>query len=138
MIKTTMVHQQETGVLRNANTVARNRRGFLKVAAATGVGACVSRQATAAEPVTLKMITSWPKASPGPGQTADRLAERIETLSSGRIKLKVYAAGELVSALEVFDAVQSGAADLGHSAVWHEWGQAVYGWQHRHGHGRVV
>lgn len=103
----------------NGVAIANNsdRRGFLKAAAATGIVACASRPATAADPVTLKMITSWPKSSPGPGQTADRLADRIQTLSSGRIKVKVFAAGELVSALEVFDAVQSGAADIGHSAA---------------------
>lgn len=100
-----------------------SRRRFLQSGSAgvlggvAGATTMMATAATAAEPIQLKMATSWPKASPGPGQTADRLAQRIEVLSGGRIKVKLFAAGELVSPLEVFDAVQSGAADLGHSAA---------------------
>lgn len=64
-----------------------------------------------------KMVTSWPKNSPGPGLTAERLAGRITAMSSGRLSVKVYGAGELVPALEVFDAVSRGTAELGHTAA---------------------
>ncbi|NJN46793.1 MAG: TRAP transporter substrate-binding protein [Candidatus Competibacteraceae bacterium] len=63
-----------------------------------------------------KLVTSWPKNSPGPGLTAERLAQRINTMSGGRLLVKVYGAGELVPALEVFDAVSRGTAELGHTA----------------------
>jgi len=62
------------------------------------------------------MVTSWPKNSPGPGVTADRLAKRITAASDGRLQVRLYAAGELVPALEVFDAVASGTADMAHTA----------------------
>lgn len=105
----------------SAQPSSQSRRRFIQsgsvVGGALGIGALAATRATASEPMTLKMATSWPKGSPGPGQTADRLAERIEVLSGGRIKIKLFAAGELVSPLEVFDAVQSGAADLGHTAA---------------------
>ncbi|SME88264.1 TRAP-type mannitol/chloroaromatic compound transport system, substrate-binding protein [Tistlia consotensis] len=63
-----------------------------------------------------KMVTSWPVDAPGPGTTAARLARRITEGSGGRLTVKVFGAGELVPAFEVFDAVSSGTAELGHTA----------------------
>jgi TRAP-type mannitol/chloroaromatic compound transport system substrate-binding protein len=63
-----------------------------------------------------RMITSWPKRLPGPGMSAERVAERIGTLSGGRLEISVAAAGEVVPALEVLDAVGSGVAEMGHTA----------------------
>ncbi len=53
---------------------------------------------------------------PGPGMNAQRLADRIAGMSGGRLAIQLYAAGELVPALQVFDAVDAGAAEMGHSA----------------------
>ncbi|MEE8244571.1 MAG: ABC transporter substrate-binding protein, partial [Pseudomonadales bacterium] len=61
-----------------------------------------------------KMITTWPKNLPGPGTGAERLAELLRTMSNGRLDIKVYGAGELVGAFEVFDAVAEGSAEMGH------------------------
>ncbi len=72
--------------------------------------------ALAAERIDLRMTTSWIKNSPGTGATAARLARRIESLSDHKVKIKLFSAGELVSAFEVLDAVGGSAADLGHSA----------------------
>ncbi|VXD04789.1 conserved exported hypothetical protein [Pseudomonas sp. 8Z] len=66
-----------------------------------------------------KMVTTWPKNAPGTGTAAERLAERINAMSAGRLTVKVYAAGELVPALEVFDAVSRGTAELGHGAPYY-------------------
>ena len=63
-----------------------------------------------------RMVTSWPKRLPGPGMSAERVAERIRTLSGGRIDITVYAAGEVVPAFEVLGAVGGGVADIGHTA----------------------
>ncbi|WP_322981944.1 TRAP transporter substrate-binding protein [Pseudomonas sp. C11] len=66
-----------------------------------------------------KMVTTWPKNAPGTGTAAERLAERINAMSAGRLTVKVYAAGELVPALEVFDAVSRGTAELGHGTPYY-------------------
>src|ERR1700741_2202272 len=50
-----------------------------------------------------RMVTSWPRRLPGPGMSAERVAERIGTLSGGRIQITVHAAGEIVPALETLD-----------------------------------
>jgi TRAP-type mannitol/chloroaromatic compound transport system substrate-binding protein len=72
----------------------------------------------------LKMVTSWPKNFPGTGTGAARLAKRIEELSDGQISIKVYAAGELVGALECFDAVSQGKADMYHAAEYYWQGKS--------------
>ena len=63
-----------------------------------------------------RMVTSWPKRLPGPGISAERIAERIRALSGGKLDIAVYAAGEVVPAFEVLDAVGNGVADIGHTA----------------------
>jgi len=81
-----------------------------------------STEQTAAAPVQTfewKMVTAWPKNYPGLGTAANRLAERVATMSSGRLTIKVYAGGELVPPLEVFDAVSRGTAELGHGAAYY-------------------
>ena len=45
-------------------------------------------------------------------------------MSAGRIRIQVYAAGELVPALEVFDTVSRGAAEIGHGAAYYWRGQS--------------
>jgi TRAP-type mannitol/chloroaromatic compound transport system substrate-binding protein len=66
-----------------------------------------------------RMVTSWPKRLPGPGMSAERLAERIGALSGGRLDIVVSAAGEVVPAFGVLDAVGSGVAEMGHSAAFY-------------------
>lgn len=63
-----------------------------------------------------RMVTSWPKRLPGPGMSAERVAERIAALSGGRMQITVHAAGELVPALETLDAVGAGVAEMAHTA----------------------
>jgi len=63
-----------------------------------------------------RMVTSWPKRLPGPGMSAERVAERIAALSGGRLQITVSAAGEVVPAFEVLDAVGGGVAEIGHTA----------------------
>jgi TRAP-type mannitol/chloroaromatic compound transport system substrate-binding protein len=71
-----------------------------------------------------KMITTWPKNFPGLGTGANKLAQYINELTDGAIEVKVFGAGEIVPALEVFDAVQRGTAEIGHGAA--------YYWQGKH------
>ena len=66
-----------------------------------------------------RMVTSWPKRLPGPGMSAERIAERIAALSGGRLQISVSAAGEVVPAFEVLDAVGGGVAEIGHTAAFY-------------------
>ncbi len=66
-----------------------------------------------------KMVTTWPKNFPGLGAGAEKIAKWISSMSGGRLKIKLYAAGELVPAFEVFDSVSRGVADMGHGAAYY-------------------
>jgi TRAP-type mannitol/chloroaromatic compound transport system substrate-binding protein len=92
------------------------RRKFLGTAAA---GALAAPSIARAETLKWKMVTSWPKRLPGPGMSAERIAERIRTMSGGRIDMTVYAAGEVVPAFGVLEAVGNGVADIGHTAAFY-------------------
>ena len=64
----------------------------------------------------LKMVTTWPKNFPGLGDAAEHSARLIEQMSGGAIKIRVYAAGELVDAFGSFEVVSGGGADMYHGA----------------------
>ncbi len=93
-----------------------DRRGFIAGAGAGLAAPGVARAAAGDATLEWRMVTSWPKGFPGPGTGADRLARRIEEMSAGRLRIKVHGAGEVVPALEVFEAVSGGAVEMGHSA----------------------
>ena len=65
-----------------------------------------------------KLVTSWPKNYPGLGTAPENFAKLVERMSGGRLKVKVFGAGQMVPALEVFDAVSQGTAEMGHSGAY--------------------
>ena len=66
-----------------------------------------------------RMVTTWPKNLPGLGTAPERMAENIRMMSQGRLDIKVYGAGEIVPALEVFEAVSQGTVQMGHGAAYY-------------------
>jgi TRAP-type mannitol/chloroaromatic compound transport system substrate-binding protein len=66
-----------------------------------------------------KLVTTWQKNLPGLGLAPENFAKNVERMSSGRLKIKVYGAGQMVPALEVFDAVSQGTAEIGHGAAYY-------------------
>lgn len=97
-----------------------NRRNVVRAGGMGLIGAISAPAVVSAQtPRRWRMITSWPKRLPGPGMSAERVAERIGALSGGRIQITVHAAGEVVPAFEVLDAVGSGVADMGHTAAFY-------------------
>lgn len=71
-----------------------------------------------------KLVTSWPKNFPGLGNGPETFAKYVNDMSGGRLKIKVYGAGELVPGFEVFDAVSAGSAQMGHSGPYYWKGKA--------------
>ena len=92
------------------------RRKFTIGAGLAAAGVLAAPAIAKAQTVKWRMVTSWPKQLPGPGMSAERVADRIRALSNGRIDITVHAAGELVPAFGVLDAVGNGVADIGHTA----------------------
>lgn len=71
-----------------------------------------------------KLVTSWPSNLSIFDDGARLLAEQIELLSQGRLKIEVFAAGELVPAFGTLEAVDTGQAEMGHSAAYY-WADTI-------------
>ena len=107
------------------------RRQFVGgLAAAATVSACAKNDsdcdvndAARQETYQWSCVTSWPPKFPGLGMAPENLAARVEAASAGRLKIKVYGAGELVPAFEVFDAVSRGTVEMGHDASYYHKGK---------------
>lgn len=103
-------------------SVNQSKRGFIKTAA-LGAGAVatasVAAPAISEKKYNWRMVTTWPRNFPGIGVGAQRLADRIGEMSNGRLNIKVYPAGELVPALQSFDAVIEGSAEMSHGAAYY-------------------
>lgn len=74
---------------------------------------------TAQQSFQWKLVTTWPKNFPGLGTAPENFAKNVERMSNGRLKIKVFGAGQLVPAFEVFDAVSQGTAQVGHGASYY-------------------
>lgn len=74
---------------------------------------------SSAERFSWKLVTTWLPNFPGLGTGVNTLARYIQEMSGGRMEITIYAAGELVPAFEVFDAVSQGSAEMGHGAAYY-------------------
>ena len=81
--------------------------------------AAVAASGDAGEVIEWKLVTTWPKGLPGLGAAPENFARRVNEASGGRLRIKVFGAGEIVPAFEVFDAVSRGVAEAGHGASYY-------------------
>jgi TRAP-type mannitol/chloroaromatic compound transport system substrate-binding protein len=106
------------------------RRQFLKTAGigTAGSAALLAAQATAQQTAGLpsiqwRMATSWPKSLDTIFGGADLVARRVGEITDGKFQIRAFAAGEIVPALQVLDAVQAGTVELGHTATYYYFGK---------------
>ena len=93
-----------------------DRRTFLTASATLGVAPLAAPSIASAQTAfNWKMTNAYGPGSPfyveGPGSPTD-FCRKVEAMSDGRIKIQHFAAGELIPALEGFDAVRSGAVEM--------------------------
>ncbi len=100
---------QQNGVRRLEKAGSTGRGGEAASGGAPGSG----------EKYEWKLVTTWPRHFPGLGSGAENLARYVDEMSDGRLTVRVYGAGEIVPAMEVFDAVSQGVADAGHGAAYY-------------------
>jgi TRAP-type mannitol/chloroaromatic compound transport system substrate-binding protein len=103
-----------------------DRRSFLRNST---LGAGAAAASTLAAPAyaqgkrTLTMVTTWSRGLAGVHDAAERVATIITEMTDGQLTVDLKAAGELVGAFEVFDAVTAGQADMYHGADYYFVGQ---------------
>ncbi|MFK8067310.1 MAG: TRAP transporter substrate-binding protein [Gammaproteobacteria bacterium] len=66
-----------------------------------------------------KLVTTWPANFPVFQEGVERFAEDVKTMSNGRLDIQVFAGGQLIPPLGVFDAVTQGSAEMGHGAAYY-------------------
>ncbi|WP_439559988.1 TRAP transporter substrate-binding protein [Roseinatronobacter sp.] len=99
-----------------------DRRSFLKTSALGGSAAAatsLAAPAVAQGRITWRMVTTWARNFPGLGTGAQRVADRITAASDGALTVEVFAAGEMVPALQSLDAVIDGSAEMSHGAAYY-------------------
>ncbi|MDO6586654.1 TRAP transporter substrate-binding protein [Salipiger sp. 1_MG-2023] len=103
-----------------------DRRSFLRATTAGGAAAAASTLAAPAYAQgkrTLTLVTTWGRGLAGVHDSAQYCADQITAATDGQLTVDLKAAGELVGAFEVFDAVSAGQADMYHGVDYYFLGQ---------------
>ncbi|MEM9427408.1 MAG: TRAP transporter substrate-binding protein [Pseudomonadota bacterium] len=104
-----------------------DRRSFLKNTALGGSAAAAASLASpaiaAGHAKTITMVTSWPEGFAVLDDAATYFTNAVNAMSAGTLTVEKKTPGQLVGALEVFDAVTAGQADMYHSADYYFGGQ---------------
>ena len=101
------------------------RRSFLTNAAIGMAAGTMAAPAIAqSEPaIQWRMAASWPKSLDTLFGGAEFIAKRVAEITDGKFQIRVFAAGEIVPALQVLDAVQAGTVEMGHTAPYYYFGK---------------
>ena len=101
------------------------RRSFLSKAAVGAVAGTLATPAIAqSQPaIQWRMAASWPKSLDTLFGGAEFVAKRVAEITDGKFQIRVFAAGEIVPALQVLDAVQAGTVEMGHTASYYYFGK---------------
>ena len=86
------------------------RRGFIKTASVGGVAAAaVAAPAIAQSSPEIKwrLAASWPKSLDTLYGSAEHFSKRVAEITDNKFQIQLFAAGEIVPALQVLDAVQN-------------------------------
>jgi TRAP-type mannitol/chloroaromatic compound transport system substrate-binding protein len=96
------------------------RRKFMLAAGAAGAATVAMPQVSRAQTVTWKYQSTWPTKDIFHEMAAD-YAKKVNEMSGGRLRLDVLAAGAVVPAFQMADAVHAGILDCGHGvcAYWY-------------------
>jgi len=105
---------------KSPSSKSATRRKFLLAAGATGAAAVAMPQVSRAQTVTWKYQSTWPTKDIFHEFAVD-YANKVNEMTGGRLKLEVLAAGAIVPAFQMQDAVHSGVLDAGHGvcAYWY-------------------
>ena len=101
------------------------RRSFLKKAAVGVAAGAVAAPAIAQSQPSIqwRMAASWPKSLDTIYGAAELVARRVGEITDGKFQIRTFAAGEIVPALQVLDAVQAGTVEMGHTAAYYYFGK---------------
>src|SRR5258708_8412805 len=97
------------------------RRSFLgKAVAGVAAGVIAAPAIAQSQPaIQWRMAASWPKSLDTIYGSAEFVAKRVAEITDGKFQIRTFAAGEIVPAAQVLDAVQAGTGGLRHTALYY-------------------
>lgn len=102
------------------------RRDFFQAAAGAGLASTAIAApaiAQSAPDVHWRLTSSYPKSLDTIYGAAETLSRYVAEATDNKFKIQVFAAGEIVGALQVLDAVQDGTVQCGHTVGQFYWGK---------------
>src|SRR5262245_42185883 len=95
------------------------RRGFLKAAAAGGAATTLAAPAIAQTQPSIKwrLVSAYPKSLDTIYGASESFAKRVAAATGGKFEIRTFAAGEVVPAFQVADAVQQGTVECAHAGA---------------------
>src|SRR5262244_1253351 len=101
--------------------MSMKRREFLKVGAAGMAASALAAPAVAQSmpEVKWRLTASWPKSLDTLYGACETFAKHVAEATDNKFQVQPFAAGEIVPALQVLDAVQNGTVEIGHSATYY-------------------
>jgi len=102
------------------------RRDFLNTAGtAAAASAAIAAPAIAqsSPEVKWRMPCSWPKSLDTLYGSAEVMAKQVAEMTDNKFQIQVFAAGEIIPALQVLDAVQNGTVEIGHTSSYYYFGK---------------
>ncbi|MEZ5652375.1 MAG: TRAP transporter substrate-binding protein DctP [Burkholderiaceae bacterium] len=108
----------------NGDNMRASRRKAMVGGAALVVAPAIIGTARAADSVTWKVQSHWPKASASFGDSLALIAEELEQITGGRFKLQLFGAGEFAKGREIFNIVKRGVVEMGTIAPGYILGEA--------------
>ncbi|WP_193174837.1 TRAP transporter substrate-binding protein [Oricola nitratireducens] len=106
-----------------------DRRSFIKKTGAVGAGAAAATAlaapaiAQSMPKITWRCSSGFPKALDTIYGAAEVFSDAVKEATDGNFNIQVFAAGEIVGALEGADAVQNGTIEMAHTASYYFWGK---------------
>src|SRR5260370_3769548 len=70
-----------------------------------------------------RLTASWPKSLDTLYGACEVFAKRVAEITDNQFQIQVFATGEIVPALAVLDAVQTGTVEMGNTAAYYYWGK---------------
>jgi TRAP-type mannitol/chloroaromatic compound transport system substrate-binding protein len=97
------------------------RREFIKAAGLGVAASALAKPAIAQTSPSIKwrLTASWPKSLDTLYGACETFSKYVSEATDGKFQIQNFAAGEIVPALQVLDAVQNGTVECGHTATYY-------------------
>src|ERR1700686_4453282 len=110
-----------TSVGSERERIHMKRRQFIQAATAGLAAAAIAKPAIAQSSPAIKwrLTASWPKSLDTLYGSCELISKYVTEATDGKFQIQPFAAGEIVPALQVLDAVQNGTVETGHTAAYY-------------------